>query len=94
MGIDVDRQKGMRTTHARPESLQDDVTSELSLYTEFYVWRSWPLWVLVLVLVQVLAPLADLSAGGGEGANCALESDAGGDGRGGWEGGAGGSEEE
>lgn len=68
-----------------------------SLSTELYVWRSWPLSVLVLALVEValalLGPLANLSAGGGEGANCA--SDAGGsDRRDGWEGGAGGSEVE
>jgi hypothetical protein len=56
-----------------------------ALSAEVYVWRSWPLSVLVLALLQValalLGPLADLSAGG-EGANCALESDTGGgDGR-------------
>ncbi len=28
-----------------------------SLYTELYVWRSWPLWVLVLVQVQVALAL-------------------------------------
>jgi len=84
---------------ARGKRVYKTILRASSLSTELYVWRSWPLSVLVLALVEValalLGPLADLSAGGGEGANCALESDAGGGDEGdGWEGGAGGSEVE
>ncbi len=101
MWIDADRQKEGYANDPREArgSTRRCHERALCLQSSLYIWRSWPLSVLVLALVQValalLGPLADLSAGGGEGAHCALESDAGGgDRRDGWEGGAGGSEVE